>query len=135
MTPTSALTAALADPVVEANLLAGRWLMAVSLGFHIVLSCLGVALPALIYLAHRKGLRDSDPDALSLARRWGKAAAVLFAIGAVSGTVLSFEMGILWPGLMGTFGDVIGLPFALEGIFFRPTNAPNSSGAFGRTSR
>ncbi len=102
----------------EGNLLAARWLMAFSLGFHIVLSCFGVAFPALIYVAHRRGLRHDDPDALMLARRWGKAAAVLFAIGAVSGTALSFEMGLLWPGLMGTFGDVIGLPFALEGIFF-----------------
>jgi cytochrome d ubiquinol oxidase subunit I len=77
----SELTAALADFAVEANLVAARWLMAVSLGFHIVLSCLGVALPALIYAAHRKGLRDGDADALQLARRWGKAAAVLFAVG------------------------------------------------------
>ena len=103
---------------VESNLLAARYLMAFSLGFHIILSCLGVAFPAAIYVAHRRGLRNNDPDALVLARRWGKAAAVLFAIGAVSGTALSFEMGLLWPGLMGTFGDVIGLPFALEGIFF-----------------
>lgn len=110
-----ALTAAEA---VESNLLAARYLMAFSLGFHIILSCLGVAFPALIFLAHRRGLKYDDPDALALARRWGKAAAVLFAIGAVSGTALSFEMGLLWPGLMGTFGDVIGLPFALEGIFF-----------------
>lgn len=102
----------------ESNLLAARYLMAFSLGFHIILSCLGVAFPALIYLAHRRGLKYDDADALQLARRWGKAAAVLFAIGAVSGTALSFEMGLLWPGLMGTFGDVIGLPFALEGIFF-----------------
>lgn len=102
----------------EENLYAARWLMALSLGFHIVLSCFGVAFPALIYLAHRRGIRHDDVDALTLARRWGKAAAVLFAIGAVSGTVLSFEMGLLWPGLMGTFGEVIGLPFALEGIFF-----------------
>jgi cytochrome d ubiquinol oxidase subunit I len=102
----------------SSELLQARWLMALSLGSHIVLACFGVALPALIYLVHRKGLRDADADALALARRLGKAAAVLFAVGAVSGTVLSFEMGILWPGLMGTFGDVIGLPFALEGIFF-----------------
>lgn len=103
---------------VESNLLAARYLMAFSLGFHIILACLGVAFPALIYIAHRRGLRNDDPDALALARRWGKAAAVLFAIGAVSGTALSFEMGLLWPGMMGTFGDVIGLPFAFEGIFF-----------------
>lgn len=102
----------------ESNLLAARWLMALSLGFHIVLSCFGVAFPVLIWLAHRRGLRHDDLDALELAHRWGKSAAVLFAVGAVSGTVLSFEMGLLWPGLMGTFGDVIGLAFALEGIFF-----------------
>jgi len=107
-----------ASEAIESNLLAARYLMAFSLGFHIILSCLGVAFPALIYIAHRRGLRHNDPDALALARRWGKAAAVLFAIGAVSGTALSFEMGLLWPGLMGTFGDVIGLPFAFEGVFF-----------------
>ena len=91
--------------------------MALSLGVHIVLSCLGVALPALIYVVHRRGLRG-DAAGLTLARRWSKVAAVLFAVGAVSGTVLSFEMGLLWPGLMGRFGAVIGLPFAFEGIFF-----------------
>lgn len=102
----------------DSALLQARWLMALSLGSHIILACFGVALPALIFLVHRHGLRHDDVDALALARRLGKAAAVLFAVGAVSGTVLSFEMGILWPGMMGTFGDVIGLPFALEGIFF-----------------
>lgn len=99
------------------NLMAARYQMALSLGFHIVLSCFGVAFPALIYLLHRRGLRG-DADALMLAKRWSKVAAVLFAVGAVSGTVLSFEMGLLWPGLMSRFGDVIGLPFALEGIAF-----------------
>ena len=91
--------------------------MAMSLGVHIVLSCLGVALPTFIFVAHRRGLRG-DRAGLVLARRWSKVAAVLFAVGAVSGTVLSFEMGLLWPGLMGRFGAVIGLPFALEGVFF-----------------
>jgi cytochrome bd ubiquinol oxidase subunit I len=100
------------------ELLQARWLMAISLGSHIVLSCLGVALPTAIFVVHRRGLRHGDADALLLARRLGKAAAVLFAVGAVSGTVLSFEMGILWPGMFERFGDVIGLPFALEGIFF-----------------
>jgi len=100
------------------NLMAARYQMALSLGFHIVLSCFGVALPALIYVVHRRGIRDDDPVALGLAHRWAKAAAVLFAVGAVSGTILSFEMGLLWPGLMTTFGDVLGLPFALEGIAF-----------------
>jgi cytochrome d ubiquinol oxidase subunit I len=100
------------------NLLAARYQMALSLGFHIVLSCFGVAFPAMIYVLHRRGIRRDDPDALLLARKWAKVSAVLFAVGAVSGTILSFEMGLLWPGLMSTYGDVIGLPFALEGIAF-----------------
>jgi len=91
--------------------------MALSLGWHIILACFGVAFPTMIFLAHRRGLAG-DEDALVLARRWSKVSAVLFAIGAVSGTILSFEMGLLWPGLMGRFGDVLGLPFALEGISF-----------------
>ncbi len=100
------------------NLMAARYQMALSLGFHIVLACFGVALPALIYVLHRRGLKHNDADALVLAKKWAKVSAVLFAVGAVSGTILSFEMGLLWPGMMSTYGDVIGLPFALEGIAF-----------------
>ncbi|MDJ0768416.1 MAG: cytochrome ubiquinol oxidase subunit I [Ilumatobacter sp.] len=100
------------------ELVAARYQMALSLGFHIVLSCFGVALPAMIYVLHRRGVRNGDQEALALAKKWAKASAVLFAIGAVSGTILSFEMGLLWPGMMSTFGDVIGLPFAMEGIAF-----------------
>lgn len=100
------------------DLAAARGQMAVSLGFHIVFAALGIGLPLLTLIAHRRGLRHNDPDALELARRWSKAMAVLFAVGAVSGTILSFEMGMLWPGLMGPFGDVIGLPFTLEGVSF-----------------
>jgi cytochrome d ubiquinol oxidase subunit I len=92
--------------------------MALSLGWHIVIACFGVAFPLLIFVVHRRGLRDDDEVALGLAKRWSKVAAVLFAVGAVSGTILSFEMGMLWPELMRTYGDVIGLPFALEGIAF-----------------
>lgn len=99
-------------------LLPARWQMAVSLGSHIVLACFGVAFPAMIFVVHRRGLRDEDSVALGLAQRWSKVAAVLFAVGAVSGTILSFEMGLLWPELMRRFGDVLGLPFALEGIAF-----------------
>lgn len=101
-----------------ASLLPARWQMTISLGSHIVLACFGVALPAVIYVVHRQGLRYGDDVALGLAKRWSKVAAVLFAVGAVSGTILSFEMGMLWPELMRTYGDVIGLPFALEGIAF-----------------
>jgi cytochrome d ubiquinol oxidase subunit I len=100
------------------NLMAARWQMAISLGSHIILSCFGVALPAMIFAVHRRGIRRNDQVALDLAHKWAKAAAVLFAVGAVSGTILSFEMGLLWPGLMSTYGDVLGLPFALEGIAF-----------------
>jgi cytochrome d ubiquinol oxidase subunit I len=100
------------------GLLPAREQMAVSLGWHIILACFGVAFPTMIFVMHRRGIVRDDPDALQLARRWAKVSAVLFAIGAVSGTVLSFEMGLLWPGLMGRFGDVLGLPFALEGLSF-----------------
>jgi cytochrome d ubiquinol oxidase subunit I len=100
------------------GLLPAREQMAVSLGWHIILACFGVAFPTMIFVMHRRGIVREDPDALRLARRWAKVSAVLFAIGAVSGTVLSFEMGLLWPGLMGRFGDVLGLPFAFEGLSF-----------------
>jgi len=104
-----------ADP---ANLFAARSQMALSLGWHIVVACLGVGFPALVMLAEWRGIRSGDPAYQLLARRWARALGVLFAVGAVSGTILSFEMGILWPGLMGTYGEVIGLPFAIEGIAF-----------------
>ena len=100
------------------NLLAARQLMAFTLGFHIVLACIGVALPAMMLIAEFKGRRHDDEVALSLAERWSKAAAVLFAVGAVTGTVLSFEMGLLWPRFMERYGDVFGTGFAIEGIFF-----------------
>ena len=101
-----------------AGLLPAREQMALSLGWHIVLACFGVAFPTMIFVVHRRGIARDDPVALGLAKRWAKVSAVLFAIGAVSGTVLSFEMGLLWPGLMGRFGDVLGLPFAFEGLSF-----------------
>jgi cytochrome d ubiquinol oxidase subunit I len=92
--------------------------MALTLGFHILLVPFGVAFAFLMMVANWRGIRHDDADALRLARRWSKVAALLFAVGAVSGTVLSFEMGILWPGLMGRFGAAYGIPFAVEGIFF-----------------
>lgn len=92
--------------------------MAISLGFHIILAALGIGFPVITLVAHWKGLRTGDATYLELARRWAKTMAVLFAVGAVSGTILSFEMGMLWPGLMGPFGDVIGLPFTLEAVSF-----------------
>lgn len=104
-----------ADP---AEVLAARLLMAFTLGSHIILVPLGVAFPALVLIANFIGLKRHDPAAMLLAKRWSQIMAVLFAVGAVSGTVLSFEMGLLWPGLTGIFGDVFGLPISMEGIFF-----------------
>jgi cytochrome d ubiquinol oxidase subunit I len=100
------------------NLLAARVQMAFTLGAHIVLACLGVGLPVLLLFAEWRYLRTGDKGWWTLAQRWSKAFAVLFAVGAVSGTVLSFELGLLWPEFMGTFGSVIGLPFTLEGFAF-----------------
>jgi cytochrome bd ubiquinol oxidase subunit I len=100
------------------NLLAAREQMAFTLGFHIVLSCLGVALPATILIANYLGLRRADGDAMELARRWSKAMALTFAVGAVTGTVLTFEFGLLWPRFMDRFGAAFGIAFAIEGLFF-----------------
>jgi cytochrome d ubiquinol oxidase subunit I len=105
----------LADP---AQLLPAREQMAFTLGFHIVLVPFGVAFTVLMLIAEHRGIRRDDATAVLLARRWSQVAAVLFAVGAVSGTVLSFELGLLWPGLMGRFGAAFGLPFAIEGLFF-----------------
>lgn len=102
----------------EPDLWAARQQMALSLGWHIVIACFGVGFPALVVAADGLAIRRRDVDLERLARQWSKALAVLFAVGAVSGTILSFELGILWPRLMGTFGDVWGLPFAIEGIAF-----------------
>lgn len=113
----SGIFAAVRD-VDPSSLLPARWQMTITLGSHIVLASFGVALPVLIWVVHRRGLRNDDAVALGLAQRWSKASAVLFAVGAVSGTILSFEMGMLWPGFMRRYGDVIGLPFALEGLAF-----------------
>jgi cytochrome bd ubiquinol oxidase subunit I len=103
---------------IAADLGAARSQMAFTLGFHIVLACIGVGFPAIILVANYLGLRRHDAVALELAKRWSKVAAVTFIVGAITGTVLSFEMGLLWPEFMRRFGDVFGLPFALEGIFF-----------------
>jgi cytochrome d ubiquinol oxidase subunit I len=92
--------------------------MGFTLGVHIILVPLGVVFPLMMLIANYLGLRRDDADWLRLAERWSRVAAVTFAVGAVTGTVLSFEMGLLWPGMFERFGDVIGVPFALEGIFF-----------------
>ena len=92
--------------------------MALTLGVHIILACFGVGMPVLMLIAEGRYLRTGEAVWKTLARRWSRAFAVMFAVGAVSGTVLSFELGMLWPQFMGTFGAVIGLPFTLEGFAF-----------------
>lgn len=100
------------------DLLAARTQMALSLGFHIIFAEVGIALPVLMVLAEWRWRRTGDAVYEQLAKRWAKGAAVLFAVGAVSGTVLSFELGLLWPRFMRFAGPIIGLPFSLEGFAF-----------------
>jgi cytochrome bd ubiquinol oxidase subunit I len=92
--------------------------MAFTLAFHIVLVPLGVAWGAITLIANYRAIKHDDADALLLAQRWSKYMAVTFAVGAVTGTVLTFEFGLLWPRFMGRFGDAFGIPFAVEGLFF-----------------
>lgn len=100
------------------DLLYARAQMGLSLAFHIVFAAAGIALPVLMVLSDLKARRTRDADYEVLSRKLAKGTAILFAVGAVSGTVLSFELGLLWPAFMGTYGEVIGLPFALEGTAF-----------------
>jgi cytochrome d ubiquinol oxidase subunit I len=92
--------------------------MAFTLGFHIILVPLGVSWAAMALIANYRGIKHDDADALLLAQRWSKYMAVTFAVGAVTGTVLTFEFGLLWPKFMGRWGDAFGIPFAIEGLFF-----------------
>jgi cytochrome d ubiquinol oxidase subunit I len=100
------------------DLLAARSQMAISLGFHIIFAVVGIGMPALMVLAEWRWRRTGDAVYLELAKRWSKGTAILFAVGAVSGTVLSFELGLLWPGFMEYAGAIIGMPFSLEGFAF-----------------
>ena len=100
------------------DLFAARSQMAISLGFHIVFAEIGIAMPLLMVLAEWRWQRTGEAVYLDLAKRWAKGTAILFAVGAVSGTVLSFELGLLWPRFMALAGPVIGIPFSLEGFAF-----------------
>jgi cytochrome d ubiquinol oxidase subunit I len=103
---------------VPTQLLPARSLMAFTLASHIILVPFGVALPLITLIMHGYGLRRGDATALLLARRWSAVMAVQFAVGVVTGTVLSFEFGLLWPGLMGRWGDVFGIGFGVEAWAF-----------------
>ena len=105
-------------PVEQEYLLEARQMQALSFAVHIPLVCFGVAFPALVVGLEWLGRRRGDALLLALARRWSKAMIGLFAVGVVTGTILSFELGLLWPEFMATYGDVFGLAFALEGFSF-----------------
>jgi cytochrome d ubiquinol oxidase subunit I len=100
------------------DLLAARSQMAMSLAFHIIFAVAGMAMPLLMVMAEGRWLRTGEPVYLELAKRWCKGTAILFAVGAVSGTVLSFELGLLWPHFMAFAGPIVGMPFSLEGFAF-----------------
>ena len=100
------------------DFMAARMTMATSLGFHIVLASIGMVMPWLMVIAHRRWLRTGSDDAYRLTKLWSRGVAIFFATGAVSGTALSFELGVLWPGFMEHAGPIIGMPFSLEGLAF-----------------
>jgi cytochrome bd ubiquinol oxidase subunit I len=113
----SASALALAS-VQQDYLLQARQMQALSFAAHIPLVCFGVAFPALVLFAEWLYLRTGDDLYRTLARRWSRVMAALFAVGVVTGTILSFEMGLLWPNFTATFGSVFGLGFAIEGFSF-----------------
>jgi len=100
------------------DLLYARWQMGLSLAFHIIFAVIGMAMPVMMVAAEAAWLRTGRPEYLDLAKRWARGTAILFAVGAVSGTVLSFELGLLWPAFMELAGPIIGMPFSLEGFAF-----------------
>jgi cytochrome bd ubiquinol oxidase subunit I len=113
-----ALLAAALAPVQQEYLLEARQMQAMSFAVHIPLTCFGIAFPALVVFVEWLHLRTGDPLYRTLARRWTRIMVALFAVGVVTGTILSFELGMLWPDFMATFGSVFGLAFALEGFAF-----------------
>ena len=102
----------------DMDLLYARWQMGLSLAFHIVFAVIGMAMPVMMVAAEVAWLRTGRPEYIDLAKRWARGTAILFAVGAVSGTVLSFELGLLWPAFMEAAGPIIGMPFSLEGFAF-----------------
>jgi cytochrome d ubiquinol oxidase subunit I len=108
----------LGGPSEQEHLLQARQMQAMSFAVHIPLVCFGIAFPAMVVFLEGLWLRTGDPLYRTLAKRWSKAMLILFAIGVVTGTILSFEMGLLWPEFMATFGDVFGLAFGIEGFSF-----------------
>ncbi|WP_342645150.1 cytochrome ubiquinol oxidase subunit I [Mucilaginibacter sp. CSA2-8R] len=100
------------------DFLAARSQMALSLGFHIVYACIGMVMPFFMAVAHYRWLKTRDENHKNIAKAWSKGVAIFFATGAVSGTILSFELGLLWPKFMQHAGPIFGMPFSLEGTAF-----------------
>jgi cytochrome d ubiquinol oxidase subunit I len=100
------------------DFIAARSQMALSLGFHIIFSCIGMVMPFFMAVAHYYWLKTNQPVYKNITKAWSKGVAIFFATGAVSGTVLSFELGLLWPGFMKHAGPIFGMPFSLEGTAF-----------------
>jgi cytochrome d ubiquinol oxidase subunit I len=117
MTHPVAAVGALA-PVHQGYLLEARQMQALSFAAHIPLVCFGIAFPAMVLFVEWLGMRTGDPLYRTLARRWSRVVLALFAVGVITGTILSFEMGLLWPNFTATFGSVFGLGFAIEGFSF-----------------
>ena len=116
--PSLQLLAAALAPVEQEHLSEARQMQALSFAVHIPLVCFGVAFPAMVVFTEWLHLRTGDELYRTLAKRWSKVMIALFAVGVVTGTILSFEMGLLWPNFMATYGDVFGLAFGLEGFSF-----------------
>jgi cytochrome d ubiquinol oxidase subunit I len=111
------VSGALGQPM-QHDLLEARQMQALSFTFHIPLVCFAIGFPALVLYVEGLWMRTRDPAHRALAKRWSKVMLVLFAVGVVTGTILSFEMGLLWPNFMATFGGVFGLAFGIEGFSF-----------------
>src|SRR5258708_27579391 len=106
------------DPTMISDLASARSQMAVSLGFHIVFASVGMAMPFLMAISHWRWIKAKDPLYFKLTKAWSEGVAIFFAVGAVSGTALSFELGLLWPPFMELAGPIIGMPFSWEGTAF-----------------
>src|SRR3954467_4828467 len=102
----------------QPDLFQARQMQALSLAVHIPIVCFGIAFPAMFLFIEGLYLRTGEATYKTLAKRWSKVALVIFAVGVVTGTILSFEFGLLWPDFMATFGQVFGIGFALEGVSF-----------------
>ena len=116
--PTLVTLAQALGPVQQDHLLQARQMQALSFAVHIPLVCFGVAFPVMVLVMEWLGHRTGDPLYLAIARRWSRIMVALFAVGVITGTILSFEMGLLWPNFTATFGGVFGLGFAIEGFSF-----------------